>query len=434
MSQRLALPAALLLLVCSHVATGMPAWYNCNPATCTPPDCACASDTPPAASGTWDIKDVPQFIVFTHDDAITSDTNEAIRSIIDEHTNRNGCNMPATFFVLEAGNDCNLAKAFWEQNSEIAIHSKTHLPLTDPFFLGPAGREDEMFHAKTYLNETCGIPLEDMVGYRAPQLVHNPPVRALLEAKGMLYDSSILEFYGPPSESSPNASARLWPYTMDSGIPQDCAYFAGATCTQTERYPGLWEVPLLEMQAPNGTLLYSMDPGLSVGAEYGSAANAVSISADDLFTLLQQNFNDSYNGNRSPFGLYVHTPWAVNSSVQATNQFLDWALGLNDTYVVTMRQVIEWMQNPVPVSEMDAWLTCKPVDLSKSPGSERCQVYTVKQGDYGEQIAADFGVSVAELAAINPNLTTLQIGETLRIPPFDNSCGQGVPVTGPPAM
>jgi hypothetical protein len=93
--------------------------------------------------------------------------------------------------------------------------------------------------------------LQDMVGYRAPQLVHNPPVRALLEAKGMLYDSSILEFYGPPSESSPNASARLWPYTMDSGIPQDCAYFAGATCTQTERYPGLWEVPLLEMQAPS---------------------------------------------------------------------------------------------------------------------------------------------------------------------------------------
>jgi hypothetical protein len=30
-----------------------------------------------------------------------------------------GCNMPATFFVLEAGNDCNLAKAFWEQNSEV---------------------------------------------------------------------------------------------------------------------------------------------------------------------------------------------------------------------------------------------------------------------------------------------------------------------------
>lgn len=30
-----------------------------------------------------------------------------------------GCNMPATFFVLEAGTDCNLARGFWEQNSEV---------------------------------------------------------------------------------------------------------------------------------------------------------------------------------------------------------------------------------------------------------------------------------------------------------------------------
>lgn len=27
--------------------------------------------------------------------------------------------MPATFFVLEAGTDCNLARGFWEQNSEV---------------------------------------------------------------------------------------------------------------------------------------------------------------------------------------------------------------------------------------------------------------------------------------------------------------------------
>ena len=29
--------------------------------------------------------------------------------------------MPATFFVLESGTDCNLAKAFWEQNSEVGV-------------------------------------------------------------------------------------------------------------------------------------------------------------------------------------------------------------------------------------------------------------------------------------------------------------------------
>ena len=61
-----------------------------------------------------------------------------------------------------------------------------------------------------------------MVGFRAPLLVHNPAVRANLAAEGMLYDSSIIEFYAPDSTTSPNASTRLWPYTMDQGIPQVC--------------------------------------------------------------------------------------------------------------------------------------------------------------------------------------------------------------------
>lgn len=92
-------------------------------------------------------------------------------------------------------------------------------------------------------------PPQDLVGYRAPQLVHNPPQRQLLAERGMLYDSSIPEFWGPDSQTSPNASDRLWPYTMDAGIPQNCAYFSGSTCNQSERYPGLWEFPLLETQA-----------------------------------------------------------------------------------------------------------------------------------------------------------------------------------------
>ena len=39
--------------------------------------------------------------MITHDDAITTGTNMGIRAIIDSHKNRNGCNVPATFFVLQ---------------------------------------------------------------------------------------------------------------------------------------------------------------------------------------------------------------------------------------------------------------------------------------------------------------------------------------------
>lgn len=42
-----------------------------------------------------------------------------MRAIIDRHKNRNGCNAPATFFVLYLGTDCALARKFWEENSEV---------------------------------------------------------------------------------------------------------------------------------------------------------------------------------------------------------------------------------------------------------------------------------------------------------------------------
>jgi hypothetical protein len=87
-----------------------------------------------------------------------------------------------------------------------------------------------------------------------------------------------------------------------------------------------------------------MDPGRNEAVDSGSAGTAASLPAPQLLQLLQLNFNGSYNGNRSPFGIYVHTPWANNQSIAATNDFLEWALALRGTYVVTMRQVIEWMQ------------------------------------------------------------------------------------------
>ena len=57
-------------------------------------------------------------------------------------------------------------------------------------------------------------------GFRAPFLVHNPEMRAVLAQNGFLYDSSIPEPF--PTATSPSGSERLWPYTMDYGLPQRC--------------------------------------------------------------------------------------------------------------------------------------------------------------------------------------------------------------------
>lgn len=32
-------------------------------------------------------------------------------------------------------------------------------------------------------------------------------------------------------------------------------------------------------------------------------------SADDVFKILKQNFDEAYSGNRAPLPLFIHTPW-----------------------------------------------------------------------------------------------------------------------------
>ena len=104
--------------------------------------------------------------------------------------------------------------------------------------------ENEIMDARQDM-EACGIPREEMVGFRSPYLIHNPSVRRILHKHNLLYDSSIIDFIGSQSTTTKNFGNRLWPYSMDSGIIQNCAWTAPAgSCTEDEVYPGMWEVPL----------------------------------------------------------------------------------------------------------------------------------------------------------------------------------------------
>lgn len=40
-------------------------------------------------------------------------------------------------------------------------------------------------------------------------------------------------------------------------------------------------------------------------------------------------------------------------------RFFDHALALPNVWAVTMRDLVRWMESPVPASQMDAWLTVR---------------------------------------------------------------------------
>ena len=181
--------------------------------------------------------------------------------------------------------------------------------------------------------QTAGIPLEKVVGFRAPYLIFDPQQRDILESNGFRYDSSITEQY--PSTTSPSAAERVWPYTMDYGIPQDCTVRWGmgqcrgggrarmwmlieghpqaqrrteadgapttpppppcstGTCGVDETHPGLWEFPMWNVQDSTTASIASMDP------------------QGDAFALYQLQFQQRYNGNRAPLGIYLHAAWFI---------------------------------------------------------------------------------------------------------------------------
>ena len=289
----------------------------------------------------------PQFVLFTHDDAITTQTFDLFNSI-------KRCGAPATFFTHEIRTKCEYAKALWKNGDEIALHTVNHLHLTG---VPEAQLRTEMFGVRTFLNETCGIPLEAMVGYRAPFLDTDTAVRRALYADGnMRYDSTYNEIY--PSEWSTDAANRLWPHTEhDPSGP-----FKNAAAGAVESYPGMWSVPLNAVQDASKGTEFSMDPLVnSPTHEPDGVKNYTYGSAADVLAILKLNFDEVYAGSRAPTGVFIHSVWLSNPGyTDAMSEYIAYVNSHADARFVTTTQLINWLENPIPASQMPpADLTCR---------------------------------------------------------------------------
>jgi hypothetical protein len=51
----------------------------------------------------------------------------------------------------------------------------------------------------------------------------------------------------------------------------------------------------------------------------------------------------------------------LQKQMAATQEFFRWVTtNFPDAYFVTMHQLVQWIQRPVPISQMNAWLGCGP--------------------------------------------------------------------------
>ncbi len=284
---------------------------------------------------------MPQFIVFTADDAVQDYTIKSVDQFLAHRKNPNGCTPVMTYFVsLNYTNYAQVTELYVNGN-DVADHTMTHQeqPATDA----------EIDGNLITLNALAGIPYKSIEGYRAPFLNYSRHNLEHLAKTNFLYDSSSTSSV---PVTDPNTDA-FWPYTLDNGMANDCTSVDNI-CGGEPKLPGFWEIPMYAIFDERGAAgAHLMDPWLD--AE----------DPNDVLSWMKNTFTDHYNGNRQPFGIYTHPIHLATgypglqdptAQIKMLNAFLDWATtsaDMQNVWIVSNKQLLAWMQNPVPASQLN---------------------------------------------------------------------------------
>ncbi|CAB3369415.1 Hypothetical predicted protein [Cloeon dipterum] len=299
---------------------------DCNPDICNNQNCRCFN--PGVTPGGLSPQDIPQIVLVTFDDAVTSLLYSNYYS--DAFANRqnpNGCPVGATFFMSHEYSDYESVNKLWNSGHEIALHSITH--TSSPDYWTQATPDDlakEFNDQRDMIAHFANIPASEISGLRTPfLLLGGDSTFQMITNNNFLYDCSW------PTQSF--VGKGLYPYSLDYKSNQDC----NVGVCPTESHPGAWVLPMVDWIGANGYACAMVDTCVS-GAT----------GANELLEFIKTNFHRHYDNYREPFGFYVHAAWFNTNSTnyEAFKMFLDYVGTLNDAYVVTAKQAIEWTRNP----------------------------------------------------------------------------------------
>lgn len=299
---------------------------------CTCPAQVPATNMPP---GELAPNMTPQMVLLTFDDAVDSNVYNLVQQVLTNHINPDGGPLQATFYVsLDSPVDFSLINKLYASGHEIGVHTISHATGTNTTL---SQWRKELVGCRRALSGLAAIPEDRIRGFRAPYLAPNAHAFEVLLERGFKYDSSFQENIGLTSTSP---ASMLWPYTLHGGCPQNIP----AERKPVGSYPDLFEIPLCSLSGiTNQEWVATMDPP----NEYGP---------NDVLELWKTNFLWHYEGNRAPFGVFLHastdSQWLSSPSnsewrVNILNEFIDWSLSHSNVWWVTSGSVVDFMENPV---------------------------------------------------------------------------------------
>ncbi|EDW00680.1 GH21012 [Drosophila grimshawi] len=339
----------------------------CSSAKCKLPDCRCSDATLPRPKFKGKENEIPQFVTITFDDAVNAVNYAQYELLFNGVSNPDGCPATGTFFLSHEYTDYVRVNALYNAGHEIALHSVTHGDGTDYWRVADVETiEREFGQQLKMLERFAKVNPKSVQGMRLPflQISGNNTFEAVKNL-GLTYDSSW------PTQQ--HKDPAMWPYTLDYLSIQDCQI---GPCPDAA-LPSVWVNPMVTWTDTEGYSCSMID-----ACVYPPADNV-----DALFDWMLENFNRHYQGNRAPFGMYLHAAWFSRGRnyFAAFKKFMQHLTTYPDVYMTGVSHMLEYVKKPVlgkPFKECEKKpnSTCLPVN---------CNVQKVSTGEVRYMSACD---------------------------------------------
>ncbi|XP_041378988.1 chitin deacetylase 1-like [Gigantopelta aegis] len=301
--------------------------------TCFLPDCYCFSNT--TVPGNLPRVKMPQLVVFAFSGAVNIDVYGYFRHFFNaERTNANGCPISATLFVQSRYSNFTMVNDLYRRGFEIAGYSVSGNPMYIYWKNATAKEmEYEIIENRKGLSRKASIPISEIRGWRTPHLLPVGNAQfGILQEQGFEYDSSLYFIRRKPVDPfiTPGTLDYEWPFVCERNRCPDRNYT-------------LWEVPAVSY------LDYKQQyPCIHVDGCINLPQNE-----NQAFQLIWNNFYDYYRDRKLPFVVNMKAIWLnTDFHFRAMERFIYSLLHLDDVYVVTMHQLVQWMRRPLDVEQM----------------------------------------------------------------------------------
>ncbi|XP_063913907.1 chitin deacetylase 8-like [Zophobas morio] len=323
---------AVLVILCSlsvYAHPSLKAAEICTADKCKiEDDCRCSSRINPINNAD---DPAPQLIAITVSESIVQTLyDNYLQPLFFDRTNPDGSPVGLTFYVPHEYTDYYLVQDLYLRGYEIGDHSITKTPNQTYWREAtPDDLEQEFSGQKTIISTFANIPAEDIVGVRTPQLqIEGDTSINAYVTSGLGYDNSWPTY----------STERILPYTLTYASNQKCS--ATIQCPK-DSHPNFWVAPITNIKGANNTECNSLATCLVAG------------TADEIATWLYNEVDAVRNDNREPLTLRLDSYWFLftENSYEGFVAFLDKIKSLDDVFLVSVQDILQWIKNPVSASQ-----------------------------------------------------------------------------------